>query len=409
MLKKSFLVLLSVAVSILMAAGSVSAQTCDAKDELLIGDHQPLSGAAAAAGQAIHNAVKLALKHYNEGTHPLNPTPCLHVGGKKYKLTDAVYDNRYTAEGGIAAAKRLVFEDGAKFVVGTMGSGPSVAASDAVFEANKIIFVTTGWSKNVISKDKPFTWRLNPTASEFGEAFWQWAKENLPNVKTVGMTARNDEAGRGTIPGVHATMKKFGIEPIITEYYEVGTQDFYPHLTRIIAAKPDMILAGGKPVEEGLMAKQLHELGWEGPVSQLCQQPEVHLETTGSKEALEGVYCFYGVDFEAGPPFITPEMERIYKAYNAEYPGVIMDPISLMVYDATVGVLEAIKMAQTLDTEKVNYVFGNFNWLLSTGVMSSWGGKEKIGRDAQIVQPVSVSQWKDGKIQIIGMPIVPVP
>ena len=103
-----------------------------------------LCGASAAAGQALHNAVKLSVKHYNEGTHPLNSTPCLHVGGKKYKLTDAVYDNRYTAEGGIAAAKRLVFEDGAKFVVGTMGSGPSVAASDAVFEANKIIFLYTG-------------------------------------------------------------------------------------------------------------------------------------------------------------------------------------------------------------------------------------------------------------------------
>ena len=181
MLRKSFL--LPVAVSILMAAGSVSAATCDAKDELMIGDHQPLSGASAAAGQALHNAVKLAVKHYNEGTHPLNSTPCLHVGGKKYKLTDAVYDNRYTAEGGIAAAKRLVFEDGAKFVVGTMGSGPSVAASDAVFEANKIIFLSTGWSKNVISADKPFTWRLNPTGSEFQEAFWQWATAGgLPNV-----------------------------------------------------------------------------------------------------------------------------------------------------------------------------------------------------------------------------------
>ena len=408
MLRKSFL--LPVAVSILMAAGSVSAATCDAKDELMIGDHQPLSGASAAAGQALHNAVKLAVKHYNEGTHPLNSTPCLHVGGKKYKLTDAVYDNRYTAEGGIAAAKRLVFEDGAKFVVGTMGSGPSVAASDAVFEANKIIFLSTGWSKNVISADKPFTWRLNPTGSEFQEAFWQWATAGgLPNVKTVGMTSRNDEAGRGSVPGVHATLKEFGIEPIITEYYEVGTQDYYPHLTRIIAAKPDMILAGGNPVEEGLIAKQLHELGWEGPVSQLCQQPEVQLETTGSKEALEGVYCAYGVDFEAGPPFVTPEMERINKAYNAEYPGVILDLLGLMVYDATVGVLEAIKMARTLDTEKENYVLGNFNWLLSTGVMSSWGGKEKIGRDAQIVQPVFVSQWKNGKIQIIGTPIVAVP
>ena len=119
------------AVTALGAAGPVSAATCDAEDELLIGDHQPLSGASAAFGEQTHRGVILAIKHYNEGTHPLNETPCLEVGGKKYKLKTVVYDNKYTAEGGIAAANRLVFEDGAKYVVGSVGSGPSMAASDA--------------------------------------------------------------------------------------------------------------------------------------------------------------------------------------------------------------------------------------------------------------------------------------
>ena len=66
-------------------------------------------------------------------------------------------------------------------------------------------------------------------------------------------------------------------------------------------------------------------------------------------------------------------------------------------------------MGRSLESEMVNYVLGNFNWLLSSGVISSWGGKENIGRDAQIVQTVFVSQWKNGKIQIIGTPIVAVP
>ena len=131
------------AVTALGAAGSVSAATCDAEDELLIGDHQPLSGASAAFGEQTYRGVILAIKHYNDGTHPMNPTPCLEVRGKKYKLKTVVYDNKYTAEGGIAAANRLVFEDGAKYSVGSVGSGPSVAASDAVFEPNEIIFVVS--------------------------------------------------------------------------------------------------------------------------------------------------------------------------------------------------------------------------------------------------------------------------
>ena len=82
----------------------------------------------------------------------------------------------------------------------------------------------------------------------------------------------------------------------------------------------------------------------------------------------------------------------------------------MSVYDATVGLMEAMKMAGTVDDSvKVNYVFQNFNWMLSTGVMSSWGGKEASGRAAQVVQPVPVSQMRDGKTVPVGMPVVEIP
>ena len=60
-----------------LAAGSVLGTTVSsaADEELLIGDFQPLSGAAATGGIGNHRGLVLAIKHYNEGTHPLNPAP----------------------------------------------------------------------------------------------------------------------------------------------------------------------------------------------------------------------------------------------------------------------------------------------------------------------------------------------
>ena len=95
--------------------GATSASAYD--DELLIGDFQILSGAAASGGLGNHRGLMLAIKHYNEGVHPLNKTKGLTVGGKTYKLTTVVYDHKYTTEGGITSANKLVFDDGAKFHV----------------------------------------------------------------------------------------------------------------------------------------------------------------------------------------------------------------------------------------------------------------------------------------------------
>ena len=154
-----------------------------------------------------------------------------------------------------------------------------------------------------------------------------------------------------------------------------------------------MIYTHAGAVEKGLMVKQLRELGWEGPIRGICVEPATSIKTAGGKEVYEGVYCAYGLDWDARPPYITKEIERFRDAYRADYPGDEPPTLTLSVYDATVGLLEAMKMAGTVDDSvKVNNVFQNFHWMLSTGVMSSWGGKKTSGRAAQVVQPVPVSQ-----------------
>ena len=125
---------------------------------------------------------------------------------------------------------------------------------------------------------------------------------------------------------------------------------------------------------------------------------------------MEGVYCAYPFDWDAGPPYITEQMAKFRDEYRADYPGDEPAALTMAVYDVTVGLVEAMKQAGTVeDTTKVRDAFENLSWELSSGVMTSWGGKETYGRAHQVVQPVPVSQFKDGKTAVVGMPIVPVP
>ena len=401
--------LMVAAVSILGTTGSLSAQNCD--DELVIGDIQPLSGTYAQAGAETHRGVALAVKHYNEGSHPLNSTPCLNVAGKTYRVKDVVHDVMGSSEGAVAAANRLVFQDKTKYVVGTYGSGFSIAATDAVFTANKIIHLATGWSPKVLGADKPYQYRLGPTGREFGHAFWQWATEGgAPNLKKVGYMASNEEAGRGNAPREKKVMAQYGIEVVALEFYDPLAVDYYPLLTRVLAAKPDLMYLHAGYEQEGLMIKQLRELGWDGPIKTLCGQLENSMKIAGGVDKYEGVFCNFGFNWDAGPPYVTKEMTRIRDAYHAEYSGDELTLQILSVYDATVGLMEAMKMAQTVDdSEKVNNVLQKFNWMLSLGAMTSWGGKESAGRAAQVVQPILISQIRNGKLYAIGNPIVPIP
>ena len=394
------------AVTALGAAGSLSAQTFDG--ELVIGDMQPLSGPSAAGGMTNHRGVELAIKQYNEGTHPLNPTPGLTVGGKTYKLKTVVYDHRYTSEGGVSAGNKLVFEDKTKFVVGTWGSAPSIAAAETVFEPNKVLFASTGWSRKVIGEDKPYTFRLTPVGTQYNEAFYVWAAENRPDIKTVVIVTRNDESGWGSVPEINAVIKKFGGKTLGVELWDPGTTDFYPFLTRAMAKEPDMIDVTSNPIEEGLMMKQLHELGYEGAVKGLCSLPDVTIETAGSKEASEGAYCVGGLNYDSGPPIISEGHRRFADAYLAEYKEDV--PFQgMQVYDMTIGILEAIKKADSLDSTKVRDVLRTLSWELSSGDMASWGGKKLYGRDHQLISPTYVSIIKDGKMVTIGKAFVAVP
>ena len=331
------------------------------------------------------------------------------MGGKTYKLTTVVYDHKYTTEGGVTSANKLVFDDGAKFVVGTYGSAPSISASETVFEPNKILFATTGWSTKCIGADKPYTFRLHLTGLQYNGAFYAYAKENMPHLKTIGILAANDETGFSTAKDIKRLAENLGFEVVAEEYYDRGTVDFYPFLTRVLKNNPDVLeTGGGNPGEEALMFKQLYELGASAVVSGSGQTPEVILDVAG-KEAAEGVFLAQTVNYDSGPPMISEEQQAFAADYKATFGEDEVPMQAEKVYDMAVGLFEAMKEADSLDTTKVRDTLEQFAWKLTSGDMSRWGGKETYGIQHQLITPVYINTVKDGKVVTIGKVLPEVP
>ncbi len=405
-MKKSLFVFIVMAIFMF---GIVSAGFCGGAAEeeeieeniLTIGDFQPLSGPGGALGVAAHRGLELAVDD-------LNARGGITVAGKHYSLNSIVYDHKGTAEGGVTAANKLVFDDGVKYIIGTIGSGPSIAATEAVFTENKILFITTGWNRKCLGQDRPYNFRLWGTGREFAGAFYTWASENLPEVKKVAIIAVNDPAGFAAVEDTTAVAERLGMEVVAMEYFERGTTDYYPFLTRLMAKNPDVIDTGGsKPNEDGLLIKQLYELGYKGKIAAAGQVSSVTLEIAG-KEAAEGVYLAQTIAYDSPGSVISPEQKAFAKKYLDKY----NEPPSYhaeKIYDMTMGLIEAIKKADSLDTTAVRDALEKTSWRLTDGSMAKWGGAETYGINHQLIHPLFVNQFQDGKVVTVGSGLPDIP
>ena len=156
--------LTTVAVTALALFGA-SLPQAQAFDEVLwIGAYEPMSGPGAALGIGASRGVGLAIDDWNGKGG-------IKVKGKSYEIKYKVYDHKYSGELAVETATKLVFDDKIKILVTNSGSGPTIAATEAVLEKNKIFNTTTGWNPKAIGPDKTYTYRVWGTGNEFGASF----------------------------------------------------------------------------------------------------------------------------------------------------------------------------------------------------------------------------------------------
>jgi branched-chain amino acid transport system substrate-binding protein len=364
-----------------------------AAQTLKIGIIGPLSGPGAVWGQQIVRGAEMA-------SEEISAKGGLPIGNEKYSIKLIPYDDKYKGPDGLTAANKLVFDDKVKVILGSISSA-SILAFQVVTEPNKVLVLCNSFSHQVLDINKPYTFRILMTSLEKAPLEVGWVAKERPKVKNVITWAPNDVSGWDVTKHYLKAFNSNGINVLLSEYYERGTKDFYPILTRIKAKNPDLLYScGSPPGDVALMVKQARELGMKCMImghAGSVEDPEKFVGIAGKKSAEEYTY---GTDFNfiSQEPRAAQFIEKYVKKYGHPCYGYV-DPCF---YDAVMALSYAIQKVGALDSDKIRDMLSQISDY--QGVMGpfKFSGKGDYGIDRQRMTTCFIAQIKDGKQVILS-------
>ncbi|CAN5362514.1 ABC transporter substrate-binding protein [soil metagenome] len=382
--------LLSTALCVGLATG-VALDAFAADPEVIkIGVVVPLTGPGAPWGLAAAEGVKIIAAETNAAGG-------LDVAGAKHKVEIIAYNDQFKTAETVTAVNRLINQDKAKIVM-LMTSAGTMAVRDS-FESNKVLGLTSSMSQKVIDKNSNYLFSMYSTPYNFLPSMIDYLKANTPaTFRRVAVVNPNDELGWAQTELSTKVFKDKGYEVVEKDLFERSQRDFQSMLTKLLAAKPDVIdLGGTDPAVAGLIIRQARELGFKGQFFKGASSgPEATVAAAGAANAEGMINMLFADPTNAG-------FKSIAEKYKART-GNDANEVIVGYADAARVVLAAIQKAGTVsDTTKIAAAFKQT--LPMTGLQGTkmvFGGNEVYGKDAQIKTVNYIGVIRDGKTVVVG-------
>jgi branched-chain amino acid transport system substrate-binding protein len=303
-----------------------------------IGHVAPLTGGIAHLGKDNENGARLALDE-------INAAGGLKVGDKTYKLELAAEDDKADPKEGTLAAQKIV-DAGVVAVVGHLNSGTSIPASKIYSDASVAQISPSATNPKLTEQGFKTTFRVVANDNQQGAVLANYAATEL-KAKTIAIIDDRTAYGQGLADVVERVAKEKGLKVVSREFTTDKASDFNAILTKVRAAKPDVVMYGGMDATAGPMAKQMKQLGIKSKYlagDGVCSPEFIKL----AGDAGEGMIC--SMAGEAIEKLAKgEEFKSKYKAKFNQDPQ-IYSPYS---YDAVYVLAEAIKRAGGPDKAKV--------------------------------------------------------
>ena len=352
--------------------------------ELTLGMIGVMSGPAAQWGLAIKGAAELVAAEANKNGG-------LQVGAEKCKTSVVAIDGKYTAEGAAAAANYMVGH-GIKFIIGPVGS-PEITGLKPIANRNNLLVMGNGYAKDAIGPQWPLVFHNGPGPSGWADPIVRVAKTKF-NIKKVVVIAPNDQGGTDIASVDAVAYKKNGIEAI-EEYYQRGTTNFAPIVTRILNAHPNAVdTASSPPGDAGVIVKQLRQAGFEGAIGRLGGPGTSEIaRVAGGYDVLKNFYWYEPVYIDDKVREISKEYKDLLKAEPPE------NNLFFQWVSAARMVMKAISKAGTIsDTKKVAEALRSLPVEDPNLGKGQWIGQEFFGINQELSFPFGVGMIVDGKL-----------
>jgi branched-chain amino acid transport system substrate-binding protein len=226
-----------------------AAGTASAAESVRIGILWPLTGNAAAAGQASKAAAEVAAeivngKHPELGSLPLAADAGLPgLGGARLELVFVDHQgNPSTAQ---QLATRLITQDKVHVLMGAYQSSCSFTAT-AVAERYGIPFmVGESAALNITGRGFKWVFRGTPIASDYAATYMRFFDDMKKQGKTIGSIAvvnENTDYGTSVADSIEAAAKKSNVPVAIRIPYSASSTDVSAQVLQLKEKHPDVVI-----------------------------------------------------------------------------------------------------------------------------------------------------------------------
>ena len=312
------------------------------EDVIKIGVYEPLSGDNGAGGK--QEVLGMQYANYE--------TPTVEIGGKTYKVELVIADNESSNDKAVSAATKLI-SGGCSVVLGSYGSGVSIAASDTFEDAGLAAIGVTCTNPQVTAGNDHY-FRICFLDPFQGTVLANFANNELGAKTAYCLGQLGNDYDQGLINYFTEAAEGLGMK-VIHEDFSENNSDFTSYLTNAKNAGADVIFAPCSISYAQLIVEQADAQGVTTPLlAGDTWDSNAILAAAEGKNVEIYVSTFYAEggdpNFEKG---IKEWLNKNSDAMTNNGGNDMIAAVTVMGYDAYYTALEALKAAGSADKAAV--------------------------------------------------------
>jgi branched-chain amino acid transport system substrate-binding protein len=378
--------MLNLRVTITATAFAVLASTAFAQaptGPIIIGASTPLTGGVAHFGQHARWGAELAIAEANAKGGAL---------GRKIEID--FQDNRCNPAEAVKSVTQMLAEKKYVAIFDGLCSSVALAIMPLVERAGVPFIVANASATSIAEKSgvggNKWTFKVNPTDASMLDALVGWLDKD-GKAGNIAFLGEDTDYGRAGSSGLEAALKKRNQKLVMADYFQKGTADFTPVLTKIKAKKPALLAIYTIDADFQNSLRQWYSLGGGIPLTGRVLVDQIPKEIMASG-FLDGTTSVQPYD----PSVDTPANKAFVEAFTKKY-NVAPMLISFESYETISILIDAIRRSGNASPAAIRDALATTRYQSMLGTVLEFDANNLIHNNAIIFT------IKGGKVVIVGM------
>jgi branched-chain amino acid transport system substrate-binding protein len=256
-----------------VAAIAFNANAAFAAETVKIGALMPLTGNAAAAGQAAKAAIEVAADIVNNPHPELSNLPLAttaglpHLGGAKLEVV--FVDHQGNPSQAQQLATRLITEDKVNALMGAYQSSCTFTATPVAERYGIPFMVGDSAALNITTRGFKYVFRATPIATDYARTYMRFfadMKKEGRAINSIAIVNENTDYGTSVGDAIEAEAKKNNVLVAIRIPYSASSTDVTAQVLQLKDKKPDVISFIGYTADSILYIKTMRNMDYRPPM-----------------------------------------------------------------------------------------------------------------------------------------------